>query len=82
MSSLPLSPREWTRSNLLISTKPELIQPQAVQAAFDSEFMYWTKPMSEDGLKRMLANSLCFGLYDISAQDKCMVSLPTFYFDS
>ncbi|EHL01440.1 hypothetical protein M7I_2530 [Glarea lozoyensis 74030] len=68
--STSLPPREWTRPNLLISTKPELIQPQAIQAAFDSEFMYWAKPMSEDGLKRMLSNSLCFGLYNTSSPDK------------
>jgi len=25
--------------------------------------MYWTKAMSEDSLKRILSNSLCFGVY-------------------
>ena len=31
--------------------------------------------MSEDGLKRMLANSLCYGMYDTASPEKRMPSV-------
>lgn len=64
MSHSTAKPLSWSRDNFLISTSPDLIQPQAVKAAFDSDFMYWTKPMSEEGFATMIANSLCFGVYE------------------
>jgi hypothetical protein len=54
---------EWYRDNFLISTNPSLIQPAAINAAFDSDLMYWSKAMDERELKTMLEASLCFGLY-------------------
>jgi hypothetical protein len=54
---------DWYRDNFLISTNPSLIQPTAVNAAFGSNLMYWTKAMDEEALKKMLAGSLCFGVY-------------------
>jgi hypothetical protein len=59
-----MAPRtEWYRDNFLISTNPSLIQPAAINAAFDSDLMYWSKAMDERELKTMLEASLCFGLY-------------------
>jgi len=54
---------EWYKDNFLISTNPSLIQPAAVNAALDSDLMYWSKAMDEGELKTMLDNSLCFGVY-------------------
>lgn len=54
---------EWYKDNYVISTNPSLIQPAAVNAAFDSDLIYWTKAVDEGELKRMLEGSLCFGLY-------------------
>jgi GNAT superfamily N-acetyltransferase len=54
---------EWYKDNYLISTNPSLIQPAAVNAAFDSDLMYWAKAMDEGELKKTLQNSLCFGVY-------------------
>ncbi|PMD35618.1 acetyltransferase [Hyaloscypha variabilis F] len=56
---------EWYKDNFLISTKSSLIQPAAVNAAMDSDLMYWTRAMDEGELKRMLDNSLCFGVYEL-----------------
>ncbi|KUJ22983.1 uncharacterized protein LY89DRAFT_163492 [Mollisia scopiformis] len=56
---------EWYRDNLLISTNPSLIQPAAVNAAFDSDMMHWVKAIDETLLKKMLDNSLCFGVYEL-----------------
>lgn len=57
----------WHRPpHFLISTSPSLLQPTAINAAFGSDFVYWTKPLPEDKLQLLLANSLCLGLYDAS----------------
>ncbi|KAE8453400.1 hypothetical protein EG329_010261 [Mollisiaceae sp. DMI_Dod_QoI] len=56
---------EWYRDNLLISTNPSLIQPAAVNSAFGSDMMHWCKPVDEALLKKMLDNSLCFGVYEL-----------------
>lgn len=58
-------PTEWYRDNLLISINPTLIQPAAVNAAFDSSMMHWVKPIDEKLLKKMLDSSLCFGVYEL-----------------
>jgi hypothetical protein len=60
------SPTEWYNGNFFISTKPSLIQPDAVNDAFGSEFMYWTKRFEDESLlKTMLDNSFCFGVYEL-----------------
>ena len=59
------SKSEWYRDNFLISTSSSLIQPDAVNKAFDSESIYWTKSTDETLLKKMLDNSLCFGVYEL-----------------
>lgn len=47
----------------MISTSPELIQPEAVNAAFESDAIYWARGMEPEYLKKMLSKSLCFGVY-------------------
>ncbi len=59
------SQTEWYRDNFLISTNPSLIQPGAVNAAFATDALYWAKSMDEIILKKMLDNSLCFGVYEL-----------------
>jgi len=59
------SPREWYKDNFLFSTNPSLIQPSAVNAAFATDYVHWAKPMEEALLKKMLDNSLCFGVYEL-----------------
>jgi hypothetical protein len=66
------TPNEWYRDNYLISTAPSLIQPAAINTAFGTESMYWTKPMPEDLLKKMLDNSLCFGVYELPASSSAI----------
>ncbi|OBT86868.1 hypothetical protein VE02_03842 [Pseudogymnoascus sp. 03VT05] len=53
----------WYRENYMISTSPELIQPEAVNAAFESDAIYWARGMEPEYLKKMLSKSLCFGVY-------------------
>ncbi|KAL5318634.1 hypothetical protein ACEPPN_013698 [Leptodophora sp. 'Broadleaf-Isolate-01'] len=58
-------PTEWYKSNFLFSTNPSLIQPPAINAAFATDYVHWAKPMDEALLKKMLDNSLCFGVYEL-----------------
>ncbi|ELR08072.1 hypothetical protein VC83_01600 [Pseudogymnoascus destructans] len=53
----------WYHENYMISTSPELIQPEAVNAAFESDAIYWARGMEPEYLKKMLSKSLCFGVY-------------------
>ncbi|OBT66940.1 hypothetical protein VE03_04170 [Pseudogymnoascus sp. 23342-1-I1] len=53
----------WYCGNYMISTSPQLIQPEAVNAAFESDAVYWAKGMEPEYLKKMLSKSLCFGVY-------------------
>jgi hypothetical protein len=59
------TPTEWYRDQYLISTSPSLIQPAAINAAFESDALYWAKPMEESSLKKMLEKSLSFGVYEL-----------------
>ncbi|CZS96095.1 hypothetical protein WAI453_009744 [Rhynchosporium graminicola] len=57
------SPTSWHFPNFLISANPTIIQPSAINQAFGTDAMYRAKPMNESVLKKMLDNSLCFGVY-------------------
>jgi hypothetical protein len=57
------TPSQWYKDQFLISTSQSLLQPDVINKAFAEDYMYWTKAMSEDSLKRILSNSLCFGVY-------------------
>ncbi|KAL1869693.1 hypothetical protein VTK73DRAFT_3030 [Phialemonium thermophilum] len=59
--------RTWHRqvdgTSYVCSTDPGIIQPDRLNAAFASDLLWWAKAMPEASLKKMVENSLCFGLY-------------------
>ncbi|CAG8938250.1 unnamed protein product [Penicillium salamii] len=57
----------WHRGNYLVSTDPELLQVEAVNAALGSDMVWWAGDLPEAALREALNKSLCFGLYDTSA---------------
>jgi ribosomal protein S18 acetylase RimI-like enzyme len=57
------TPSQWYKDQFLISTSQALLQHEVVNTAFDSDYMYWTKRISDEAMKKMLAHSLCFGVY-------------------
>ena len=59
------SPTEWYRDNYLVSTSSKLVQPAAINEAFEGDSLYWARPMEESLLKKMLDKSLCFGVYEL-----------------
>ncbi|KFY14410.1 hypothetical protein V492_02632 [Pseudogymnoascus sp. VKM F-4246] len=57
------SKSEWYKDQFFISTSQDLLQIDVVNKAFNSDYMYWTKGMSDENMKKMLSKSLCFGVY-------------------
>jgi hypothetical protein len=55
--------KQWARDNYFVSTDPSALQPSAINQAFASEEIVWTKPMDITILQAQLDNSVCFGLY-------------------
>ncbi|WQF84071.1 Putative GNAT domain, acyl-CoA N-acyltransferase [Colletotrichum destructivum] len=57
--------KQWYKDDYLISTDRSLLDLGAINDAFDSELLWWTKRVSEDGLRRIVDNSLCLGIYKL-----------------
>jgi hypothetical protein len=57
------SPREWYRDGFLVSDRVDLLQRSAINEAFGSDILYWTKAMSQEQMEKLLSKSLCFGVY-------------------
>lgn len=55
--------REVAGVKYVCSTDPKLVQPDALNAAFGSDLLWWAHPLPEALLKRLVEYSLCFGLY-------------------
>ncbi|KAI0129748.1 hypothetical protein BJ170DRAFT_286241 [Xylariales sp. AK1849] len=55
--------KSWYRENYLVSTERSLLQPDEVNAALDSDLMWWGQSLPRDQMKKVLQNSLCLGLY-------------------
>lgn len=60
---LETEPKRWHRDNFLVSTDPLLIQVDEVNAALNSDLIWWARELPKDVLKKTLHNSLCLGLY-------------------
>ncbi|KAH8779092.1 acetyltransferase [Hyaloscypha sp. PMI_1271] len=52
------TPSQWYKNQFLISTSQALLQHDVINAVFDSEYMYWTKRISDEAMKHMLSHSL------------------------
>ncbi|PLB49899.1 hypothetical protein P170DRAFT_435210 [Aspergillus steynii IBT 23096] len=62
--SLPKEPTTWNKDEYFISTDKSLISLSALNSAFDSDMLYWSKPYPEDILQEIINHSFCFGLYE------------------
>jgi hypothetical protein len=60
-------PHNWHKDNFIVSTDKSLLQPAAINAAFDSDLLWWAKPLPDEQLQNMIDNTLCFGLYVVPA---------------
>ncbi|KAM0276560.1 hypothetical protein ACHAQH_006611 [Verticillium albo-atrum] len=57
--------RSWYRDGYMISTNRGLIQINALNAALESDVMWWAKALPQDVLRKMVNHSLCIGLYKL-----------------
>lgn len=48
----------------MIMTSPAMLDHDFINTAFDTDDMYWAKPMPYDQLRLMLSQSLTFGVYE------------------
>lgn len=59
--------QDWTNPALypgyILSTRKEWLDISAVNDALDSEMVYWGTRLPVDVLRKVLDNSLCFGVY-------------------
>jgi hypothetical protein len=56
-------PQTWHKDNFIVSTDKSLFHLAAITAAFDSDLLWWVKPLPEESLRKLINNSFCFGLY-------------------
>ncbi|KAG9694159.1 hypothetical protein KCU95_g5888, partial [Aureobasidium melanogenum] len=56
--------QRWERGTHCISTDPSLLDPNAINDVFDTDWMYWTTRLPLDELRQAIASSVCFGLYE------------------
>ncbi|OGM41081.1 GNAT family N-acetyltransferase [Aspergillus bombycis] len=61
--ALPIEPQTWTKDAFLVSTDKTLLSVSAINAAFDQDFVYWTKRHPEKILTQVIEGSFCFGVY-------------------
>ncbi|CAG9961964.1 unnamed protein product [Clonostachys byssicola] len=58
---------EWQRDGYIISTDSSLISTASLNGIFADKGCYWANPLPETTLRRMLDNSLTFGLFESKA---------------
>lgn len=56
--------QRWERGTYSISTDPSLLDLNAINNVFDSDWMYWTIRLPIAELKQAIASSFCFGVYE------------------
>ncbi|KAH0365400.1 hypothetical protein KCU65_g6118, partial [Aureobasidium melanogenum] len=54
----------WERGTHFISTDPSLLDLNAINDVFDTEWMYWTTRLPLAELGQAITSSACFGLYE------------------
>lgn len=59
--------QEYRNGNFLVSTDPSKLDLEAIHE-FLSKESYWAKDIPKEIMRRAIANSLCFGVYEDSEQ--------------
>ncbi|EGR46733.1 uncharacterized protein TRIREDRAFT_33387, partial [Trichoderma reesei QM6a] len=65
-------PRYWYRDNFFLTTDKAYLEPQAVNAVFESDLMWWNDPLPEDQMRKMLANCMTVSVYHVPESEKQM----------
>jgi hypothetical protein len=66
--------RYWYRDNLLLTNDKSYLEPEVINEVFDSDLMWWNDPMEVTQMRKMLHNSLTFGVYAVPESQQDMES--------
>ncbi|EEY21759.1 conserved hypothetical protein [Verticillium alfalfae VaMs.102] len=55
--------RSWYRDGYMVSTNRSLVQLDALNAALDSDVLWWSQALPEEALRKMVNHSLCIAVY-------------------
>lgn len=55
--------RVWVKDEFFISTDDSLIPVGKLNAMFETDDVYWAKPLPDNVMRETLKHSLCFGLF-------------------
>ncbi|OOF93614.1 hypothetical protein ASPCADRAFT_209558 [Aspergillus carbonarius ITEM 5010] len=66
--SLPTIPQTWHRDEFLISNDKTLLSIPSINAAFNSDDMYWAESFPDNVLQDVINNSFCLGLYTTASK--------------
>jgi GNAT superfamily N-acetyltransferase len=73
--------RAWRRESFLVSTDPALLDHAAINDAFESDLMWWSKRLTDSQMEKMIQSSLCMGLYVAGAEADGMLRLQRAFCD-
>ncbi|KAH0524809.1 hypothetical protein TsFJ059_007264 [Trichoderma semiorbis] len=65
-------PRYWFRDNFFLTNDKKYLEPQAVNAVFESDLMWWNDPLPEDQMRKMLSNCMTMSIYHVPESEKQM----------
>lgn len=67
-------PRYWFRDNFFLTNDKKYLEPQAVNAVFESDLMWWNDPLPEEQMRKMLSNCMTMSIYHVPESEKQMQS--------
>ncbi|KAL7782499.1 hypothetical protein V8C43DRAFT_296013 [Trichoderma afarasin] len=65
-------PRYWFRDNFFLTNDKKYLEPQAVNAVFESDLMWWNDPLPEQQMRKMLSNCMTMSIYYVPESEKQM----------
>lgn len=72
-------PRYWYRDNFFLTTDKSYLEPQAVNAVFKSDLMWWNDPLEVNQMRKMLNNCMTLSLFSVPETEEQMKSTPHFF---
>lgn len=67
-------PRYWYRDNFFLTNDKAYLEPQAINAVFESDLMWWNDPLPEGQMRKMISNCMTMSIYHVPESEKQMES--------
>lgn len=65
-------PRYWYRDNFFLTNDKTYLEPQAINAVFESDLMWWNDPLPEGQMRKMISNCMTMSIYHVPESEKQM----------